>query len=76
MKQLWQMVAKEVGWRHYRYKPISALFHETKATEAILAFIDTTGVGKLRGGLGVDEEREDVIEVEDEADEEDVNVGE
>jgi hypothetical protein len=38
--------------------------------EAILAFSGTTGAGKLRGSLGVDEEREDVIEVEDEVDEE------
>lgn len=52
--RLWQRVANEVGWRHYRYKPISALFNETKATAAILAFLDKMGVGKLRGGMGVD----------------------
>jgi hypothetical protein len=43
--------------------------------EAILAFSDTTRAGKLRGSLGVDEEREDVIEAEDEVDEEGLDVG-
>jgi hypothetical protein len=65
IKRLWKRVEKDVGWRHYRHKPISALFNEVKATDAILAFLDKTRVGKLRGGLRVDEDDEGV-EVEEE----------
>jgi hypothetical protein len=45
---LWQRMAKDVGprWKRYRWKAISELFNEKKATEAILGFLDRTGVGK------------------------------
>jgi hypothetical protein len=47
---LWRHVERDVGprWRRYKWKPISALFNERKATEAILVFffLDRTGVGK------------------------------
>jgi hypothetical protein len=48
IKMFWRKVAKDVGprWRRYRWKQISELFDEDKATEAILWFLDRTGVGK------------------------------
>jgi hypothetical protein len=48
IKTLWQRMAKDVGprWKRYRWKPISELFNEKKAAEAILGFLDRTGVGK------------------------------
>lgn len=48
-----------MGWRHYRHKPISALFNEKKATEAILKFLDKTEVGKMRGGIETEEDDEE-----------------
>jgi hypothetical protein len=55
IKSLWQRVEKEVRWRHYRHKPILALFNDKKATGVILEFLDKSGVGKMRGGLEPEE---------------------
>jgi hypothetical protein len=48
IKMFWDKVAWDVGprWKKYRWKPILELFNEEKATEAILWFLDRTGVGK------------------------------
>jgi hypothetical protein len=48
IRMSWKKVEQEVGprWRRYRWKPISDLFNEEKATEAILWFLDRMGVGK------------------------------
>lgn len=51
IKVLWRRVQREVGWRNYRWKPISELFNERRATGAISEFLDKTGVGKMRGGV-------------------------
>lgn len=40
--ELWRRVSKDVGWRNHRWKPISSLFNEKKATGAILEFLDKT----------------------------------
>jgi hypothetical protein len=48
IKELWRRVAEGVGWRRAKWKPISALLREEKATEAILVFLRSTGVGKMR----------------------------
>jgi hypothetical protein len=42
-------VRKEVGLRRGRWKPISELFREKKAEEAILEFVRRIGVGKMSG---------------------------
>jgi hypothetical protein len=44
----WRKVRKDVRprWRRYRWKQILELFNENKAMEAILWFLDRTGVGK------------------------------
>lgn len=41
-------VARDVGpaWKKYKWKPISALFNENKATAAISVFLDRMWVGK------------------------------
>jgi hypothetical protein len=59
IKELWRRVQRELGWRQYRWKPISALFNESKATGAILEFLEKTRVGTMRGGIereGFDED--------------------
>jgi hypothetical protein len=59
IKELWKKVQREMGWRNVRWKPISALFNERKATGAILDFLDKTGVGKMRGGVNPEDYDED-----------------
>jgi hypothetical protein len=46
---VWDRVRKQVGWRRGRWKPISELFREEKAEEAILEFVRRTGIGKMSG---------------------------
>jgi hypothetical protein len=46
---------KAVGWPRLRWKPISLLFQTEGATEAILAFLKATGVGKMPGGEAPEE---------------------
>jgi hypothetical protein len=43
IKELWRRVQRESGWRQYRWKPVSVLFNEKKATGAILEFLEKTG---------------------------------
>jgi hypothetical protein len=54
IKELWRRVHREVGWRNHRWKPISSLFTEKKATGETLEFLGKTGAGKLRGSVGMD----------------------
>jgi hypothetical protein len=48
IKMFWRKVVKDIRprCRRYRWKQISELFNEDKATEAILWFLDRTEVGK------------------------------
>jgi hypothetical protein len=48
-KELWRRVAEDAGWRRAKWKPISALFREEKATGAVLDLLRSTGVGKMYG---------------------------
>ncbi|KAI5786256.1 hypothetical protein FPQ18DRAFT_308810 [Pyronema domesticum] len=59
IKELWKRVEWEAGWKNYRHKPISALFNDSRAMSAILEFLDKTGVGKMRGGMGQEAFAED-----------------
>lgn len=54
---LWQQVERDVRprWKRFKWKPISALFNEKKTTEAILNFLDRTGVGKKPRDRGLEE---------------------
>jgi hypothetical protein len=54
IRELWRRVAKDVGWRRAKWKPISVLLEEEKATEleAVLEFLRSTGVGKLNWMAG------------------------
>jgi hypothetical protein len=49
IKDLWRRVGREVGWRRAKWKPISKLFREEKAEDAILEFIRRMGVGRKSG---------------------------
>jgi hypothetical protein len=48
IRMFWRKDEQDIGptWRLFRWKPISELFNEEKATEAILRFLDKMGVGK------------------------------
>jgi hypothetical protein len=59
IKELWRKVQRETGWRNVRWKPISALFDERKATGTILDVLDKTGVGKMRDGVNPEDYDED-----------------
>jgi hypothetical protein len=52
IRDLWKRVNRDVGWRRARWKPISRLFREEKAEEAVLEFLRRTGVGKMNGAGG------------------------
>lgn len=65
IKHLWKRVEKDVGWRHYLYKPILALFNDNQVTEAILEFLDMTGVENMRGGIDENEEGKSDAKMED-----------
>jgi hypothetical protein len=58
------VVEKGLGRKRARWKPISLLFKEEKAMEAVLDFLGHTGVSKLRreevpGDEGADESDEE-----------------
>jgi hypothetical protein len=36
IQDLWKRVSRDVGWRRARWKPISWLFREEKAEEAVV----------------------------------------
>ncbi|KAI5793601.1 hypothetical protein FPQ18DRAFT_304904 [Pyronema domesticum] len=52
IRDLWKRVSRDVGWRRTPWKPISRLFREEKAEEAVLEFLRRTGVGKMNGAGG------------------------
>lgn len=56
-----ESVQREVGWKNYRWKPISELFNARKATGAILEFLEQTEVGKMRGGGDPEEHEAEVV---------------
>lgn len=45
-----------MGWRRARWKPISRLFREERAEEAVLEFLRRAEVGKMNGTGGPREE--------------------
>jgi hypothetical protein len=57
-------VEKGVGWKRARWKPITLLFREEKATEAVLDFLRHTGVGKLGRVEAPGDEEADVSDEE------------
>ena len=44
--KMWKEVGKALGWKKRRRKRVSDLFYREEATEAVLEFLRTTGVGK------------------------------
>jgi hypothetical protein len=67
IRDLWRRVGKEVGWRRAKWKPISKLFREEQAEEAVLEFVRRTGVGKANGNAGGVPRAENLEEVEAES---------
>ena len=43
---MWKEVGKTLGWKKRRRNRVSDLFYREEATEAVLEFLRTTGVGK------------------------------
>jgi hypothetical protein len=48
IRELWRAVGKALGWKRMRWRSVSALFREERATEAILEFLRQTEIGKMR----------------------------
>jgi hypothetical protein len=48
IRQLWREVGKALGWKRARWKSVSLVFKEEKATEAVLDFLRRTEIGKMR----------------------------
>jgi hypothetical protein len=67
IRDLWRRVEKEIGWRRAKWKPISKLFREEQAEEAVLEFVRRTGVGKANGNAGGVPRTENLEEVEAES---------
>jgi hypothetical protein len=67
IRDLWRRVGKEVGWRRAKWKPISKLFREEQAEEAVLEFVRRTAVGKANGNAGGVPRAENLEEVEAES---------
>ena len=44
--KMWREVGKALGWKKRRRKRVADLFYREEATEAVLEFLRTTGVGK------------------------------
>jgi hypothetical protein len=44
--KMWKAVGEALGWKRRRRKRVSDLFYREEATEAVLEFLRTTGVGK------------------------------
>jgi hypothetical protein len=45
--KMWRAVGEALGWKRRRRKRVSDLFYREEATEAVLEFLRTTGVGKF-----------------------------
>jgi hypothetical protein len=67
IRDLWRRVGKEVGWRRAKWKPISKLFREEQAEEAVLEFVRRTAVGKANGNARGVPRAENLEEVEAES---------
>jgi hypothetical protein len=48
IRELWRAVGKALGWKRMRWRSVSVLFREEKATEAILEFLRQTEIRRMR----------------------------